>query len=172
MISRIVTSGCYVTPSPFPYRRLDPQRALQEERVQLRDLEDHADERRLREALEGAENIPVVHLPAVRHSPPPHSPRRRELLDEPLRATRRRGDAGEVHPVVLASAQSLVDLHADPPTSVEEHSVTFQACCSRRRPRSSCPTSTPGSWGECAARTPPGLRTTPRGTTGCASRGR
>lgn len=96
-----------------PNARGDPQTGLQEEGVHLGDLEDDADERRLHEALEGAEDVPVVRLPATRYEPPARSPHGRELLNETLRSARRRLDLGEAHPVVLASGELLVDPHAE-----------------------------------------------------------
>lgn len=91
----------------------DPETGLEEEGVHLGDLEDHADEGRLHEALEGPEDVPGVVLPATPQPAAESSPHRGELLQEALRLATAGFDLGEAHPVVLARLELPVDPHAD-----------------------------------------------------------
>ena len=93
--------------------RLDPEHRLQEEGVHLGDLEEHADEGHLQHRFEGAEDVPVVHLPTISHVPAGDSLVGGELLEEAARAAVAVGNVAEIDPVVLAGGEDAVDPHSD-----------------------------------------------------------
>ena len=108
---------------------LDPEHGLQKERVHLGDFEENHSERRLHHRFERSEDVPVVHLPTIRHVHAERSLVRRELPDEPPSAPVAVGNVAEIDPVVLARGELAVDPHSDAhsgeitPENVHNHLV-------------------------------------------------